>query len=120
MTYTLANITTEGYYLHTTPDLAYLLPLQALWVDWEPSNRQADPDSWRLWKLDSAIDPGDVLFNGSRSLHAVGDRGFHVDSRDGHERLSIRWASQFGRSILQQKNTAILSAVCCWRQHVGA
>jgi hypothetical protein len=63
---------------------------EALWVDWEPSNRQADPDSWRLWKLDSAIDPADVLFNGSRSLHAVGDRGFHVDSRNGHERLSIR------------------------------
>ena len=68
---------------------------QALWVDWEPSNRQADPDSWRLWKLASTIDPADVLFNGSRSLHAIGDRGFHVDSHDGHERLSIRSASHF-------------------------
>ena len=75
------------------PPASCMLPLQALWVDWEPSNRQADPVSWRLWKLDSPIDPADVLFNGSRSLHAVGDRGFHVDSRDGHERLSIRSAS---------------------------
>jgi hypothetical protein len=86
------DVARQWDHLHAMLHVSYLPPLQALWVDWEPSNRQADPDSWRLWKLDSPIDPADVLFNGSRSLHAVGDRGFHVDSRDGHERLSIRCA----------------------------
>jgi hypothetical protein len=103
--------------LPTTSHVSHLLPLQALWVDWEPSNRQADPDSWRLWKLDSAIDPADVLFNGSRSLHAVGDRGFHVDSRDGHERLSIRWVPQLSRER-GSKSKLPYCLVC--GQHIGA
>lgn len=64
--------------------------LQAVWVDWQP--RGADAASWRLWKLGQQVDPGAVLRNGSHSMHAVGDRGFHVDAaaHDGPERLSFR------------------------------
>lgn len=68
---------------------------QAMWVDWEPPVWQADAATWRLGKLDSWVDPGDVLFNGSRSLHAVGDRGICIDGAGAHrrwERLNIRCA----------------------------
>lgn len=61
-------------------------------MDWQP--RGADAASWRLWKLGQQVDPGAVLRNGSHSMHAVGDRGFHVDAKahGGPERLSFRWS----------------------------
>jgi len=67
-----------------------------MWVDWEPPVRQADAATWRLGKLDSWVDPGDVLLNGSRSLHAVGDRGVCIDGAGAHrrwERLNVRCAA---------------------------
>lgn len=44
------------------------------------SGPDAEPNSWRLYKLGRPISPLDVVVNGSKSLHAVSDEGVHVDS----------------------------------------
>ena len=44
----------------------------------EPAAGGVDPSSWLLYKLGQPISPLEVLLNGSRSLHAVGDEGVSV------------------------------------------
>ncbi len=41
-------------------------------------------------KLGRDVRPDDVMLNGSHALHAVGDEGVSVASRDGRARLRMR------------------------------
>lgn len=41
------------------------------------------PSTWALHKLEQPISPLEVILNGSRSLHAVGDEGVSVTTSGG-------------------------------------
>lgn len=102
---------------YLVPRQFVLLPAQALWVDWQPDTRQADPSTWRLWKLSSPVDPAGVIFNGSRSLHGVGDRGIHIDGAGcgSWERLNIRCGCSLDAAV-NETNIAVVDetkAACC-------
>ena len=62
---------------------------EAGWLRFRPGP-QADPDSWRMHKLGSLVNPSDVLLNGSMSLHAVTDEGVQVGEG------GVRWAGMRG------------------------
>lgn len=46
--------------------------------------------TWRMYKLGHPISPLDIVFNGSKSLHAVSEQGVSVDSVDGTQQLTIQ------------------------------
>ncbi|KDD76565.1 hypothetical protein H632_c180p0, partial [Helicosporidium sp. ATCC 50920] len=62
---------------------------EATWLRWMPDDRNVQVRSWRLSKLGSPIDPGLIMLNGSRGLHAVDDGGATVLSERGDQRLVI-------------------------------
>jgi hypothetical protein len=65
---------------------------EALWVAWRPDPRAAaDPATWTLSKMGQPVRPGEVLRNGSWSLHALDDGGAAVAAADGSgDRLRVR------------------------------
>lgn len=46
---------------------------ESLWLRFAPPTASADPGSWLLHKLGTAISPSTVLLNGSAGMHAVDD-----------------------------------------------
>ncbi|KAL4420038.1 hypothetical protein ABPG77_001288 [Micractinium sp. CCAP 211/92] len=56
---------------------------EALWVRWRPDPAALHPSTWALHKLGQPISPLEVILNGSRSLHAVGDEGVSVQTSGG-------------------------------------
>ncbi len=55
--------------------------MQAMWMRFTPTPAVADTASWRMYKLGQAVDPQDVMLNGSQSQHAVGMEGISVSSK---------------------------------------
>lgn len=51
---------------------------EAMWLQFMPGRQAVDPTSWRLHKLGTTVGLGEVVANGSRALHAVGDQGVTV------------------------------------------
>ena len=64
-----------------------------MWFQFAPSSDVADPESWQMYKLGQPISPLDVVYNGSRSLHAVSDEGITVRGvgKASGEQLNIRY-----------------------------
>ncbi|KAL4430828.1 hypothetical protein ABPG75_006084 [Micractinium tetrahymenae] len=56
---------------------------EALWVRWRPDPAAVNASTWVLHKLGQPISPLEVILNGSRSLHAVGDKGVSVQTAGG-------------------------------------
>ena len=50
---------------------------EALWLRMCPG-AAADPSTWQMSKLGSWVSPGEVMLNGSHSMHAVDDAGVRV------------------------------------------
>lgn len=73
------------------PPNAAPYPTQAMFLRLT-SGPDADPSSWRMYKLGRPISPLDVVVNGSKSMHAVTDEGVHVDSAGANcgQRLVVR------------------------------
>ncbi|CAL8470098.1 g9640 [Coccomyxa elongata] len=66
---------------------------EALWVQFTPDAKVADPDTWAMSKLGSLVSPLDVVRNGSHSMHAVDDDGVLVNAlgyTHSWEQLKIR------------------------------
>ncbi|MBE0698559.1 MAG: DUF5054 domain-containing protein, partial [Anaerolineaceae bacterium] len=61
---------------------------EAIWFSFEPKVKQ--PREWKMDKLGQWISPYEVIRNGNRHLHAVGDNGLALDNES--EKLSIQSA----------------------------
>ncbi|KAI8471932.1 MAG: hypothetical protein J3K34DRAFT_520136 [Monoraphidium minutum] len=73
---------------------------EALWLRFTPG-WGADAASWRLDKLGSPIDPREVIRNGSRSLHAVGDAGASVAAAARRRRGAAGGGYSYARDVLR-------------------
>ncbi len=58
---------------------------EALWLRFRPG--PAAGSNWQLHKLGGSVSPGEVMVNGSQSLHAVSDAGVSVESAAREERV---------------------------------
>ncbi|WIA38239.1 hypothetical protein OEZ86_001582 [Tetradesmus obliquus] len=63
---------------------------EALWLSFQPAPAAVDQASWRLHKLNSLINPMEVMINGSQSMHAVTEAGVSVKSASGKELLQLK------------------------------
>lgn len=85
---------------------------QALWVQFTPDAKVADPDTWAMSKLGSLVSPLDVVRNGSHSLHAVDDDGVLVNAlgyTHSWEQLKIRCP----HSIIELLFSCVQTAHAC-------